>query len=230
MVPALPRISRRGTGISVSLAFLKILLLVSSVRGQDASGFQPPQPPPVERYAAIWERAPFQLKTVATGPVNTQSFAENLALAGLSDSNGVITVYLKDKTTGEYVELTSQKPTDSGMEFDKIVESDDPRQVKVSLRKGSETAEVGYALEQMTPAAGPGPGPAGGVLGGRPSAPIAPVPAPLTNPDPAANQQKNRRRIILPQSAPPQAFLVDPSSRSFATLAAVGIPFSQTSP
>ncbi|MBU6300838.1 MAG: hypothetical protein KGS60_04740 [Verrucomicrobia bacterium] len=189
--------------------------------GAGEGSFQVPESLPAERYAAIWERAPFHLKTVASGPVNTQSFAENLALAGFSEANGVVTVYLKDKSTGEYVELTSQSPHESGIEFDKIVENDDPRQIKVSLRKGAETALVSYSQEQLTPvAAGGAPGQAAGVLGGRPPGPVPPaVPAPA-NADGAANQQKSRRRIILPQAAPPQSSVVKPGPGPVPLLAA----------
>jgi hypothetical protein len=180
--------------------------------------FEPPVALAAERYTAIWERAPFTKQTVGAAPGPNHSFAENFALAGLSDVGGQITVYLKDKISGEYTKITNQAPSESGIAFEKIVEHPDPKLVKVRLIQGNESAEVGYALEQTAaPAAGGnGPPAAAGALGARPPGAAAQRPGaspqrggapsgggagPATDP---TQQQKSRRRIIMPQS-PPQA-------------------------
>jgi hypothetical protein len=226
MVQAFPRISRSGRFIRCALIFWALACHWAFAAGDGA--FAPPEQLPTERYAAIWDRSPFELKTVAAAVTNTRSFAENLALAGFSDKEGQITIYLKDKSSGAYTKLTNETPSDSGIAFDKIVEDPDPRQVKVSLRKGTETALVGYSQEQMNAQGasglgGGGAAPAPGMLGKKPPAPSLPAaPGALPPPgaDPAAAQQKSRRRIILPQSAP-QSSITSPPVASNSLIASV---------
>jgi hypothetical protein len=218
MVPALPRNPRRQwIHCSLTLVFLTSVPLAT---GAGDSELAPPQGMASERYAPIWERSPFALKVVIEPGGPTHSFAENFALAGLSDVEGQITVYLKDKVSGEYLKLINQTASDSGIAFDKIVENPDPKLVKVSLRKGTETAEVGYSQEPTGGVAGQagGPGPAAaGALGKRPAA-VPPGPTPTGGPpggDPNA-QQKSRRRIILPQAGAPQTSITpSPALRGF---------------
>ncbi len=212
MVQALPRISRYGKSIRYALTLGGLAYSWAFAAGE--SPFTPPEQLPTERYTSIWERSPFELKTVAAAITNVRSFAENLDLAGFSDKEGEITIYLKDKTSGAYTKLTNQTPSDSGISFEKIVEDPDPRQVKVSLRKGAETAVVGYSQQQTNAPAGSGLGApaaaaAQGALGRKPVTPPLPPPTgamPPPGADPAAAQQKSRRRIILPQSAPQSSF------------------------
>jgi len=214
MVQALFRLLRRQ---SIHCALTLVLLSGLPVaNGAGENEFEAPQPLPTERYSPIWERSPFALK-VAVGPdVPTRSFAENFALAGLSDVEGQITVYLKDKVSGEYTKLTNQTPSDSGIAFEKIVEDPDPKLVKVSLRKGNETAQVGYSQEPVGVGAGgsAGPSPAQmGTLGKKPAAIPPGPPSPGSNAPAGADpnaQQKGRRRIILPQAGPPQGSLLTP--------------------
>ena len=176
--------------------------------GQES--FEPPTALSSDRYASIWERSPFEKKTTS-GPdlTSAHSFAENLSLGGFTDDQGLVTVYLKDKTSGEYTKITSKEPSASGISFEKIVEDPDPRLVKVSLRKGAETAEVGYSMEKVAAPASPNAGPAAAASALSRKPPTGPqgsaVPNPPVGADPAQQQQKSRRRIILPESAPPQA-------------------------
>jgi hypothetical protein len=171
--------------------------------------FEPPKALSSDRYTSIWERSPFETKTIPGPALAAHSFAENLSLGGFTDDEGLVTVYLKDKTSGEYTKITSKEPSDSGISFEKIVEDPDPRLVKVSVRKGAETAEVGYSMEKVAAPASPngGPAAAASALSRKPqTGPQGSAgPPPPVGGDPAQQQQKSRRRIILPESAPPQA-------------------------
>ena len=183
--------------------------------------FEPPTAMSSDRYTSIWERSPFEKKTTGGVVQTVHSFAENLSLAGFTDDEGLVTVYLKDKTSGEYTKVTSREPSESGISFEKIVEDPDPRLVKVSLRKGTETSEVGYSLEKVAApvSQGGGPAAAASALSRKPAAGPqgSSGPPPPAAGDPAQQQQKSRRRIILPESAPPQAstrFSFPPGSSS----------------
>lgn len=206
-------------------------LIASADLASAETPFEPPQALPSDRYSPIWERSPFELKVIGEPTVNLRSFAENLSLAGFSDVEGQITVHLKDKSSGGYIKLTNQTPSDSGIAFDKIVENSDPRLVKVSLRKGSETAQVGYAQDQIAPVQagvlGAGAAQAASMMGRKPAAapPGSGAVAPSANPaQDAANQQKSRRRIILPSSASPQSSTTLPNAA--AGLASLFLPLS----
>jgi len=208
VVPARPGI-RRGRVERRSLTASAAALLLAQFPSAAQTAFEPPEAPPSERFAPIWERSPFTLKTLATGPVASgPSFADSFALAGLSDVGGKVTVYLKNKASGSYLTLTDSDPNpgeDHGIAFVSVLDDTDPRKVRVRLRKGAEVAEVGYAQDQFqTAGSAPAvpPGASSSALG-RPAGTPNALPAPSAQP--GTPPQPSRRRIILPQAGPPQA-------------------------
>lgn len=188
-----------------------------------ADQFIVPEPLPPNRYAVIWEKSPFALKTAAPALEAGRSFAAELNLAGLADVDGEVTVYLKNSKSGEYLTVTPTATPESDVVLVKINEHEDPQQVSVEVRKGTETATVKYpaeiSSEKQLAANVKGQNLAGVDLDGRaaqagrnaganaanprlqPPVETTPVDAEAgmaTGQMPNPNVQRNRRRIMLP--------------------------------
>jgi hypothetical protein len=212
MVPARPGI-RRGSVERGAVTAVASAVLWTAFPAVSQDTFVPPEAPPAGRFAPIWERSPFTLKTVGETPLPAgASFGDAFALAGLSDVGGNVTVYLKNKSSGAYLTLsgTGAEP-ESGIAFVSLLAHDDPRKVKVRLRKGAELAEVGYAPEQFQTAGSAPLTPAGASTSALGRAAAGPNPASsVPNAGSAAKPggtapPPTRRRIILPSGGPPQA-------------------------
>ncbi|MEZ5385121.1 MAG: hypothetical protein R3F13_06360 [Prosthecobacter sp.] len=116
-----------------------------------------PEAYPVARYEAGWNKNPFTLKT-APAPVQGKSFAQDLALAGISGDTANPTVTIVNVKTHERIRLRKDRPADNGMVLAEVTKGATRKDSVVQLSLGSETSEVHYDsnyLKQMAATATP---------------------------------------------------------------------------
>lgn len=212
------------------MRFLPFLLLFSTLAGITASvaaeeAFQAPGRYPLDRYEAGWQKNPFTLKAAAV-TVAKESFAKNLALAGIYTIGDTTTVLVVDTQTRQYLRLKQGGGMVDGLRVQSVHAAENDRAATfVELTKDSESAVLRYddgflrqmAAKSMVASAGNATK-ENAVLqegmkngGGTPPVPEAPVPggnAPAAMPPgapvpamqrpPAPPGMPLRRRILQP--------------------------------
>ncbi len=121
-----------------------ILLALSAAHGAFSSApFIEPQPHPISRYEAGWEKNPFTLKTAPVA-VQKESFAKDLALAGGIVMGEDTTVRLVNTKTREITRLKNHEPGPDGLKVKTAHLEDRRADTFVELERNGETAIVRY--------------------------------------------------------------------------------------
>lgn len=91
-----------------------LLLVLATGAGASAAPFAEPKPHPISRYEAGWEKNPFTLKT-APPAIIKESFAKDLALAGLLRAGDDVIVRLVNTKTRDITRLKNNEPGPGGI-------------------------------------------------------------------------------------------------------------------
>lgn len=145
---------------------LTFVLLSTGLASPAAEDFHGPEAYPVDRYVPLWNKNPFTLKT-APAAIQKESFARDLALAGITRIGDVTTVLLVNTKTREYLRLKNEELHASGMKVKTVNMKDTRSESSVEVIMGAETSVLKYDdgfLKQMaaqvpTPNAMPGNAP-----------------------------------------------------------------------
>lgn len=127
-----------------------------------------PEPPEAKKYSALWERNPFAIASAEDAP--RPGFAQNLAVVAVAKIGEETLVTLLDRQTQERHIVDSNNGS-QGMRVVSVIMDSDPLKISVILRKGNETATVGFDRTQIAAASSPAP-PAHAAA---PPVPIAPA-------------------------------------------------------
>ena len=152
--------------------------------------------PPLETYAALWERSVFTTKDLPspdapTGPI----FSDNLGLSGIYEVDGQVVAILIDRTTSQFTEARIGSENEQGIKIRKVQPGASMDKTRIQLQKGDIAGWVSFGdvtpTETIAPAipvqqgATTMNGPGGVVSpllpslqGGNPMAGQAPVPPP----------------------------------------------------
>lgn len=121
-----------------------IVLMISAARGaSSAPPFAEPKAHPISRYEAGWQKNPFTLKTAPVA-VQKESFAKDLALAGLLQAGDDNIVVLVNTKTREYTRLKNQEPAADGTKVKSLHLADRRSDNFVELERNNETASVRF--------------------------------------------------------------------------------------
>lgn len=158
--------------------FCLLVVLSPGLIAAAAEEFRAPEAHPVERYMTLWNKNPFTLKT-APAAIQRESFAKDLALAGITRIGADTTVLLVNTKTREYLRLKNEEMHSSGMKVKSVNLRDSRADSSVEVIAGSETSVLKYDtgfLAQMAGQATPANVPNNnGTLS-------APIPAPIQPP------------------------------------------------
>lgn len=122
--------------------------------------FRAPEAHPVERYIPLWNKNPFTLKT-APAAIQRDSFAKDLALAGITRIGADTTVLLVNTKTRDYLRLKNEELHASGMKVKSVNMKETRSESSVEVIMGSETSVLKFDngfLAQMVPQQAPAPG------------------------------------------------------------------------
>lgn len=153
-------------------AALLFPLLITAARAGDA----PVQPPPLEHYAALWERSLFTTRDLPTpdspaGPL----FTDNLSLAGVYEVNGAVVAVLVDRASSNVMEARIGSENSAGIKIRQIEPGETMDKTRVQLQRGDQAGWVAFDNSPATPPARPQP-----ALETRPAIPARePPPSPL---------------------------------------------------
>ncbi|MEM7010580.1 MAG: hypothetical protein AAF585_03760 [Verrucomicrobiota bacterium] len=172
-----------------------------------------PEAVPVETYRPIWENSPFQLEAPAPEVADAPSFAQQLALAGITKGGGTYFVHILDKNTGEYQTISDKAPKEgansTGIRVLEIIENENPNLDKARITNGEEEAEIGFSKELVEGASKPPSRPNPRPEGQNPLRPGGLTGA--TNPQlqqiNLRQQQPQNSQPVQPQPVPPKIIL-----------------------
>ncbi|CAN5843781.1 hypothetical protein BH11VER1_BH11VER1_23130 [soil metagenome] len=156
--------------------FITCVLLNTGLVIPAAEEFHGPEAYPVDRYIPLWDKNPFTLKTAAAA-LQRESFAKDLALAGITRIGADTTVLLVNTKTREYLRLKNEDIHASGMRVKTVSMKETRSDSSVEVAMGSEATVLKYDtgfLAQMA-AQVPSPANGGGINGGLPP-PQIPLP------------------------------------------------------
>jgi hypothetical protein len=132
-------------------SLLTLLFLSTGLAAQAVGDFQGPEAYPVDRYAPLWNKNPFTLKT-APAAIQKDSFAKDLALAGITRIGADTTVLLVNTKTREYLRLKNEDLHANGIKVKTVNLRDTRSDSSVEVIMGSETSVLKYDdgfLKQM---------------------------------------------------------------------------------
>lgn len=147
------------------------------------NGITPPAFP-LSRYAALWERSPFQLESIAP-PVESPALAQRYALTGIAEINNEPIVFVMERAT-QRRHMLDKKTNSAGLS---LVQVDLQQKYTNSTATIREGADVGVVRFDATAAVAP------------PAAPRPGQPVPVRPPGPATPAQPGQPQ---PVSAPSQ--------------------------
>jgi hypothetical protein len=143
----------------------------------------------LERYERIVEKSPFNFKIHRREPGPEVSFADDLALAGVTRDlgKGIEYATIVDKKTNERFVINSRRPNDEGILLVRSKRADTLLETSVIARKGDEEEEIKAEKEIVERKAVV----AAGVS-----------PAPQKSPAPTGSSPRPRRVVLPPPVAP----------------------------
>jgi len=109
--------------------------------------------PPLETYAALWERSVFTTKDLPspdapTGPI----FTDNLSLAGTYEIDGQFVAILLDRTTTQFTEARIGSENEQGIKVRKVQPGATMDKTRVQLQKGDIAGWVSQSEASAAPA------------------------------------------------------------------------------
>lgn len=107
--------------------------------------------PPLETYAALWERSVFTTKDLPspdapTGPI----FTDNLGLSGIYEVDGQVVAILIDRTTSQFTEARIGSENEQGIKIRKVQPGASMDKTRIQLQKGDIAGWVSFG--DVTPA------------------------------------------------------------------------------
>ncbi|MEI6536382.1 MAG: hypothetical protein WCN98_13630, partial [Verrucomicrobiaceae bacterium] len=154
-----------------------------------AEEFVPPKPYASSRYETGWQKNPFTLKTTPVA-IQKTSFASDLTLAGVRQSEDDTTVILANTKTREYTRLKNAEPASNGMKVKSVHLQGKRSDTYVELENGGEIAVVHYDEHFLS------------IMAGQTSSPQPVAQTNLQNPNPA--RTTTAAPAIASNSMPPQ--------------------------
>ncbi len=128
-----------------------LLVFCTSVVAQEAEEFHAPVAYPLDRYESMWNKNPFTLKTAPVA-LQKESFARDLALAGITKIGDDTTVLLVNTKTREYLRLKNLDAHTSGLKVKSVDMRDTRSDSSVEVIMGAESSVLKYDdgfLKQM---------------------------------------------------------------------------------
>lgn len=157
--------------------------------------------PPLETYAALWERSVFTTKDLPspdapTGPI----FTDSLGLSGIYEVDGQVVAILIDRTTSQFTEARIGSENEQGIKIRKVQPGATMEKTRIQLQKGDIAGWVTFGdvapAETIAPAIPVNPQSAApstvvspllpSLQGGNAMAPAAPLPPPAQTAPPAS--------------------------------------------
>lgn len=121
-----------------------IVLVLCAARGAvHPAPFTEPKAHPISRYEAGWQKNPFTLKTAPVAVIK-ESFAKDLALAGLRQAGDDNLVILVNTKTREFTRLKNQEPAADGTKVKSVHLAQRRLENYVELERNNETATVRF--------------------------------------------------------------------------------------
>lgn len=183
---------------------LTFVWLSTGLVASAAEDFHGPEAYPVDRYVPLWNKNPFTLKT-APAAIQKESFARDLALAGITRIGADTTVLLVNTKTREYLRLKNEEMHASGMKVKTVNMKDTRSESSVEVIMGSETSVLKYDTGFLAQMAAQVPTPANvasNTAGGAPPM-VAGSPAPQQGlPGGVAPPQTNGTGTMSPDGRP----------------------------
>jgi hypothetical protein len=137
----------------VKLTFLTLLISCASLIAQEGAAFVAPQPYPVSRYEAGWNKNPFTLKTAPVVAASA-SFAADLAIGSYYGDAENPTVDVVNTKTGERTRLKKDKPAPNGMKLVEVTIGTGRKEVSVNVTLGKEVATLQFNESYLKQVAG----------------------------------------------------------------------------
>lgn len=137
----------------MKLAFLMLLIPGVTLIAQEGAAFVAPQPYPVSRYEAGWNKNPFTLKTAPVVAASA-SFAADLAIGSYYGDAENPTVDVVNTKTGERTRLKKDKPAPNGMKLVEVTIGTGRKEVSVNVTLGKEAATLQFNESYIKQVAG----------------------------------------------------------------------------
>lgn len=101
--------------------------------------------PPLETYAALWERSVFTTKDLPspdapTGPI----FTDSLGLSGIYEVDGQVVAILIDRTTSQFTEARIGSENEQGIKIRKVQPGASMDKTRIQLQKGDIAGWVSF--------------------------------------------------------------------------------------
>jgi len=139
---------------------------------------------PVERYATLWEKSPFQTESVAP-PVESPGLAQRFSLSGILREGGEYLVWIRERATQQSYMVNKKGPNAIGLSLVEVAESPERQsEASATVRLGGEIGVIKFDA-----VAAPGAPP-----------PMA-MPQPVPQPGARAFPQPPRPAVPVPQVA-----------------------------
>lgn len=136
--------------LSAQLSVLSFIAVALMSHAEDT-----PVPfPPLETYAALWQRSVFTTKDLPspdapTGPI----FSDNLSLAGTYEIDGQFVAILLDRTTTQFTEARIGSENEQGIKVRKVQPGATMDKIRVQLQKGDIAGWVSQSEATAAPTA-----------------------------------------------------------------------------
>lgn len=179
------------TSTAATLGFLALAVLsAAGPASAESDGptvvggeFSVPEHPPIDRYAKLWEKSPFEFEIIVEEEVvEEENPFEDLALAGFSSDGSVsfVTLFNTKDPNADRIRLRSDRPNEDGFKILRVERGSSYKDTVVHLQKGNDVGTATYdekrlAMKPSGAVGGPAPGARGGnvVRPGQPNNPAA---------------------------------------------------------
>lgn len=185
-------------GFILACAWLVVASNTSAAEPPVRNATAPVPLPPLDHFELLWKSSLLTSRTMEQPSPVGPSFADGLSLAGIFQIDGRPVAVVMDKTTSQFMEVSSEPGGAQGMQIVKIEEGATPDRARVQIQRGNESGWV-KMTDSPVPAAGPATGERSIGTMGKSSPQAPPVPAPVAPVPPS--------KVVPPSgpSAPPPA-------------------------
>ena len=109
--------------------------------------------PPLEHFAALWERSIFTTKDLPSPDAPTgPNFADNLSLSGIYEIDGGVVAVLVDRTTSQVMEARIGSENEMGIKIRAVKPGESVDKTRIQLQKGDQAGWISFADVAAPPA------------------------------------------------------------------------------
>lgn len=148
-------------GMVIAWIWVVALLCQARVVAQDSDAFEPIDHP-LDRYAVIWERAPFVIETKIVE--ESAGLAQRFALTGVAMVDGAPVAFLLDRSTLARI-IVAPGRTSQGIELLSVDQQSNVRNSSAVIKLGAEQASLRFDTESLQVSNGAAPMPTGATPG-----------------------------------------------------------------